>query len=234
MAAFRHELKYLLPYSQKDHLIRLFQGQGMVCADPHAADGSYLIRSLYFDDYRQNAYEEKQMGIAARKKYRIRFYDEDDRFIRLEKKIKQGNFIRKESAPLSRAETDSILNGDYSFLPARTEPLCHEFYVECTSNVLRPAVIVDYDREPYILDAGTVRITFDEHVRTPLGGLNPFDFSLPTIETLEEGMLIMEVKYTEYLPEFIRLLLPSEGCIHTQASKYVLCLEILKIITSLS
>lgn len=234
MASFRHELKYLIPYSKKDYLIGLFLGQGMVSADAHAADGSYLIRSLYFDDYAQSAYEEKLMGVAARKKYRIRFYDRDDSFIRLEKKIKQGSYICKESAPLSRAETDSILQGDFGFLLARREPLCHEFYAECTSNVMRPAVLVDYEREPYILDAGTVRITFDEHVRVPLGGLAPFDFSLPTIETLKQGMLIMEVKYTEYLPEFIRLLLPSEGCIHTQASKYVLCLEALKTINGLS
>ena len=38
--------------------------------------------------------------------------------------------------------------------------LCREFYVEYVSNVLRPRVIVDYEREPWILDAGTVRVTF--------------------------------------------------------------------------
>ncbi|NLL79451.1 MAG: polyphosphate polymerase domain-containing protein [Clostridiales bacterium] len=228
MAAFRHELKYLIPYSQKDILIRKFLGQGMLHTDPHAVDGSYLIRSLYFDDHAESAYEEKQMGIAARKKYRIRFYDYNDNIIHLEKKIKQGSYIRKESASLSRAETDAVLSGDYSFLLKRKESLCQEFYVECVSNLLRPTVIVDYDREPYILDAGTVRITFDEHIRAAVGSLEPFDSTLPSFEVLPEGCLIMEVKFTEFLPDFIRLLLPQDTMAHTQASKYVMCLEIAK------
>lgn len=227
MSAFRHELKYLISYSEKDALIRRFLEQGMVQADSHASDGSYFIRSLYFDDYQESAYEEKLMGVASRKKYRIRYYDFDDSVIHLERKSKQGNYIRKESAALSREETAAVLDGSPAFLLKRKEELCQEFYVECTSNLLKPAVIVDYDREPYTLEAGTVRITFDEHVRAAIGGLDPFDASLPTLETLEEGQLIMEVKYTEFLPEFIRLLLPSSALL-TQASKYVLCLETLK------
>lgn len=230
MAGFRHEMKYLITYSQKDELIRRFLGQGMLQPDPHATDGSYFIRSLYFDDHAESAYEEKLMGIATRRKYRIRFYDGNDSLLRLEKKVKQENYINKASAPLTRQEADAILKGEYEFLLRRNDPLCHEFYVESTSNRMRPAVIVDYDREPYVYDAGTVRITFDEHVRAAVGSLNPFETGLPAIETLPEGQLIMEVKYTEFLPEFVRLLLPSDRAVHTQASKYVMCLEILKTI----
>ena len=78
------------------------------------------------------------------------------------------------------------------------EPLCREFYVEYMSNVLRPRVIVDYEREPWILDAGTVRITFDMNVRAAVDGFDVFDRGLPTLPVLEPGKLVMEVKFTEF------------------------------------
>ena len=40
--------------------------------------------------------------------------------------------------------------------------------------LLRPRVIVDYEREPWILDAGTVRITFDMNVRAAVDGFDVF------------------------------------------------------------
>ena len=33
------------------------------------------------------------------------------------------------------------------------------------TNVMRPRVIVDYEREPWVYDTGTVRLTFDSNVR---------------------------------------------------------------------
>ena len=61
---------------------------------------------------------------------------------------KFGSYIYKEAAPLTHAEFDAILAGDYDFLLHSPRRLCQEFYTECVCNVLRPRVIVDYDREP--------------------------------------------------------------------------------------
>ena len=69
---FRHELKFLINEGERELLKTrmrpLFQ------LDPHAVDGQYLIRSLYFDDYWNSAYEEKDMGVMERQKYRIRIF----------------------------------------------------------------------------------------------------------------------------------------------------------------
>lgn len=43
--------------------------------DDHALNGRYTIRSLYFDDYWNSAYEEKIMGVEDRQKWRIRIYN---------------------------------------------------------------------------------------------------------------------------------------------------------------
>ena len=45
-----------------------------------------------------------------------------------------------------------------------------------------------------ILDAGTVRVTFDMNVRAAVGGFDIFDSTLPVLPVLEPGKLVMEVK----------------------------------------
>lgn len=220
---FRHELKYLIRQSEaemlKERLSLLLE------RDAHAANGVYLIRSLYFDDIWESAYEEKLAGVASRKKYRIRIYNYSDATIRLECKRKEGACIQKTSAALSREETEKILAGDYWFLAKRGERICQNFYRECAVRRMRPSVIVDYDREPFVSPYGTVRITFDSHVRAGLLSNNLFDEKLPVAEVLQPGWLILEVKFTEYLPESLRQILPIDEAASISASKYTLCLE---------
>ena len=153
--AFRNEWKYLISTSEKDML--MLRLKPFLQPDPHAGEGGYCIRSLYFDDYWNSAYAEKEAGVLMRKKYRIRIYNNNDKFIKLERKKKFGSYIYKESAPLTREEVEKILKGDYAFLLYSPHSLCREFYIECTCNMMRPRTIVDYERIPWILDAGTQR-----------------------------------------------------------------------------
>ena len=220
---FRHELKYYISYEQKD--IQITKLKELMRVDPNAQKEGYLIRSLYFDDYKNSAYEDKLNGLSERKKYRIRIYDGSDKYIKLECKRKKGNYIYKESIPLTRLETEQIVNGEYRFLLQRSESLCHKFYISCNSEILRPKVIVDYQRIPYIYDVGTVRITFDQHIRAGLGSYNIFDNNIPTVDVIDENKLIMEVKYTEYLPQSIKSILIQDSGEYTAASKYCMCFE---------
>lgn len=220
---YRHELKYLINYGEKAALTTRMAP--IFKLDPHARDGGYCIRSLYFDDYWNSAYEEKDAGVLLRKKYRIRIYDYSDRVIKLERKKKFGQWIHKEDASLTREEFFKILDGDYAFLLASEQPLCREFYAECMSNVMRPRVIVDYEREPWIMDVGTVRVTFDMNMRAAVQGFDVFDEGLPTLPIIEPGKLIMEVKFTEFLPQIVRDLLPTKSNEITSFSKYALCYE---------
>lgn len=220
---YRNEWKYLISEPEKavlkQRMIPLFQ------MDPNAGDTGYMIRSLYFDDYWNSALEEKEMGVWARKKYRIRIYNCSDRSIKLERKKKVGSYIYKEAAPLTRTETEMIINGDYTFLLASQYPLCREFYVECVSHVMRPRVIVDYEREPFIMNEGTVRLTFDSHVRAAVLDNDIFDDNLPALEVLPPGKMILEVKFTEFLPQIVREIMPPAASEFTAVSKFVLCYE---------
>ncbi len=220
---YRNEWKYLIDTAQKAAVCSRLSP--ILKLDKHATNGGYMLRSLYFDDYFQTAYEEKDAGVLQRKKYRIRIYDCSDKSIKLERKKKFGSYIYKEAAPLTRDEVYKILDGDYSFLLESPHSLCREFYIECVSNGMRPRTIVDYDREPWIIDEGTVRITFDMDVRAAIGGFDIFDPTLPTLNVLEPGKCVMEVKFTEFLPQAVREILPDRASEFTAVSKYVLCYD---------
>lgn len=50
-----------------------------------------------------------------------------------------------------------------------------------------------------------------------------FDSELPCLEVLKPGTLVMEVKFTEFLPRLVRDLIPPGAAEFTALSKYVLC-----------
>ena len=220
---YRNEWKYLIDTAQKELICKRLSP--FLTLDKHAQNGGYMIRSLYFDDYFNTAYEEKDAGVLQRKKYRIRIYNCEAGSIKLERKKKFGAYIYKEAAKLTKEEVYKIIDGDYEFLLKSDKPLLREFYVECLSNMMRPRTIVDYDREPWILDEGTVRITFDMDVRAAVGSYDIFDKTLPALPVLEPGKCVMEVKFTEFLPQFVREVLPDRASEFTAVSKYVLCYE---------
>lgn len=218
---FRHELKYLI--NEADYYGIRSRLMPILSHDINAENGQYTLRSLYFDDAWDTAYQEKIMGINTRKKYRIRIYNYSDAAIKLECKHKIDSYIYKESAPLTHAEYDKILANDCAFLLARKEPVCKAFYLDTVQRVLRPRVMVDYEREPFVHSAGDVRVTFDRDVRAAVLRNDIFDAKLPTLSVLAPGELVMEVKFTSFLPQLVREILPPKASEFVAVSKYVLC-----------
>lgn len=220
----RNELKYYLhPFEWSSLRVRmghlLQKDQNSVSTD------GYHIRSLYFDDNNNNALMEKNCGIMKRKKYRIRIYNMTDQSIKLERKSKYGEYICKEAAALTRKEYDQIFAGDVRFLLERREPLLHQFYYVITVHGLRPKVIVDYTQEAYSWPMGDVRVTFDKGLATVINTMNIFDAHAAPIYIFREPREIMEIKYTEFLPAFIRELLDFNSSLRSAVSKYVICRE---------
>ena len=70
----------------------------------------YKVSSLYFDDLYSNAYYEKMDGVLYRKKYRIRIYNNDTSFIRLECKYKHENKTSKDQILIDKSICDKIIN----------------------------------------------------------------------------------------------------------------------------
>lgn len=221
---YRHELKYVI--NEGEYAILSQRLRMCLTQDANAArrGGEYSIRSLYFDDPYDSAVSEKADGVKVRDKFRIRIYNYSDEAIKLERKHKDGAFILKSSLRLSRAECDALLAGDMRFLLNRPEPFAGQMYGIFKTKLLRPKVLVDYEREPFVFPLEDVRITFDKNVRTGMRNTDLFNPHTPTYPVWElKNCMILEVKFNAYLSSYIRMLLQLDSALHTAASKYVLC-----------
>ena len=131
-------------------ILGLTPASAVASSDPHAKDGKYHIRSLYFDNLDDKALREKIDGVNGREKFRIRYYNGDTSVINLEKKSRLNGLGTKFSARLTKDEVYRIIAGDIEFMRDSEDPLLPEFYCKMKYQQLRPKTIVDYEREPYI------------------------------------------------------------------------------------
>ena len=220
---YRHEYKFLI--NEAD--VAALRSRLAACMKRDAfhteSGGRYTVRSLYFDNASDQALHEKLDGVDEREKFRIRCYDEDSSFIRLEKKGKKHGLCRKVSAPMTREEVETLIAGDTAFLSAASHPLLNELAIKMTTLQLRPRALVIYDREAYTYPAGNVRVTFDSRVRSGLNEIDLFNFKLPLVRVLPAPYTILEVKFDEYLPDTIRTLCRLDARVPCACSKYALC-----------
>ncbi len=224
-AVTRHEEKFLVSTALAELLKSRFRA--VLRPDEHAlADGSYLIRSVYFDDTRFTAYNEKLAGVKERVKYRLRFYNFDDSVLFLEKKSKDGRYTGKDSVPVSRAEAESLLAGtDLDWTAGGG--LLEEFAL-LRRGTHRGVAIVDYDRFAFTYPAENTRVTLDMDVRTCPYCTELFSPALPMLPVLQEGTCVLEVKYDAFLPSHIAYILEGFPKQHCAVSKYVQCLGVLE------
>lgn len=218
----RHELKYNIDYFQYQMLRRKLAL--VLKSDSHAGpDGKYHIRSLYFDDYKNTALAEKTSGISQRKKYRMRIYDCSDEYIKFERKSKWNQYVFKETVRLTREEAERIIAGDIAFLANSENSLLKTYYLESRNTLLRPVVLVDYQREAYIHPVGNLRITFDMNLHTGLGPVSFFDLNTCSIGVSEDQSIILEIKFDDVLPLHIRGLFPNTIRPRLALGKFAIC-----------
>lgn len=216
---FRHEVKHEINLS--DMLVLRQRLNAVAQPDPHAINGRYFIRSLYFDNLYDKALMEKINGLARREKFRIRYYNGDTSVIHLEKKSKINQLGNKQSAPLTRDQVESILEGNTAWMVDSPYTLVRELYTKMKIQGLIPKTIVDYTREPYIFPAGNVRITLDYDLRS---GMYCTDFLNPTCVTVPVShSILLEVKWDGYLPDIIRDAIALEDRREGAFSKYEAC-----------
>jgi len=220
---YRHELKYYINRGDYEILSRRLRSCIQQDENAQKNGGEYFIRSLYFDSPFDDALWEKLSGVDERDKFRIRIYNGQDDVIKLECKHKEGSYIAKQSIRLSRGECESLIRGDYAFLLSRKEPFARRMFVEFATKGLRPCVIVDYTREAYVYPVEDVRITFDKDIRTAYRGTSLFDMTQPTYPVITDGDLVLEVKFNNYLPSYIRELLQIDSHTRSAVSKYCIC-----------
>ena len=219
---FRHELKYVISAGQ----IPMIQNRirHLLPQDPNAGPtGSYTIRSLYFDDYENRCYYENENGTDPREKFRIRIYDHSTEKITLECKRKEHGKTLKTSCPLTVEQTRLLMAGKPIPDIAKQPPVLQKLTVLMLTKRMRPVVIVEYDRIPYVYPNGNVRITLDTNIASSSDVGSFLDETIPKRPVMPLGQQLLEVKYDEYLPDFIYRSLQLHSLRQTAFSKYYIC-----------
>ncbi|CDA59915.1 vTC domain protein [Clostridium sp. CAG:524] len=222
---YRHELKFKISNSAAEVLKQKLSLILKKDKNAYYSDGSYLIKSLYFDDLDSSSYYEKMDGVLYRKKYRIRIYNNNDEFIRLEKKMKHNTYTAKEQILISKDIYSKILNGKLDEIDSPTG-LLEEFITNSKTKHLVPSVIVLYHRIAFTYPISEVRITFDSHIQSGLYNYDLFDKEVPMYDVSEPGKQVLEVKFNEVLPLHIANILNDIPSCKEAVSKFAICRSI--------
>lgn len=221
---YRHEYKY--PLTNGQILIEDAKISAIASKDVHVGqEGFYNIRSLYFDDYENSCYMDNENGVDERSKFRLRIYNHSSERITLELKEKHRGRTSKRSCRISEKQCRQLMKGQ---IPENIEPsqeVLHKLAYLMAVRFMKPAVIVDYDRVPYVyrLEDANVRVTFDKNI-TSVSNVNAFlDEKVYGRGVMPVGQALMEVKFDSFLPDEVYRLLQLDGLTASTFSKYYLC-----------
>ena len=217
----RIEIKYYLPKLYSDRII-FDLGQYYKKDKNIGTKGFYTNSSLYFDTITYQDSEEKFAGINQRSKYRLRVYNRNLDYGKLEKKWRIGPTIGKISGNLNNKE---ILNFKKycvtnNFLDHNTKNLV----TSINAFGYKPSAIVEYDRIAF--SSGDCRFTLDKNLRcfiTTNGFFNN-DFG-SGIPVFEENYDILEIKIYSKVPKLLKKIINHYPLTRASISKYVMCLK---------
>ena len=219
---WRHEFKYVSPEYILSYLEK--RTGAVMSRDSHTGErGLYAIRSIYFDDIDNTCYRENEDGTDPREKFRIRAYNCSKKRISLELKQRERGKCHKISCPLPLEVCEEIMAGKIPRVQGDEPFLLKKLIAQMRLRALRPVVIVSYERVPFVCHFGNVRVTFDRNIRSSADIAGFFEPHLASRPVLSAGVNMIEVKYDEFLPDYIAEILQTGRLQQTSFSKYYLC-----------
>ena len=211
----RYEFKYLISYL--DYMKIINAVKLTFHHDKHGEKDTYNVTSIYLDDLVFSGASDKAFGNQTHKKYRLRFYNNPENK-KLELKEKTGDEAIKYSTPINEETYLAIINQDLNVLEKYFDDnLIRRFTLDMLRHLLSPMCFIKYQREAYRDETDNLRITFDHSLCTiRYSDDNPeIDFKL-----LKDSMMILEIKYKDYLPRIVRDLLKMINPNQIAYSKY--------------
>lgn len=218
---YRNELKYFIESNEMKVIESRLKG--LVKLDPHIDPdiGFYTVKSLYFDDYGDNCLHHNEFSLGKRKKYRIRIYENNTDFILLEKKEKENSRSRKTSCRLTKDEFHQLSKGQVCSLYWNSDkPLLREFAIQIMYKRFSPKVIIKYERTAFIDFPGNVRVTLDRNISCSSEHHRFLNNDYGIIPVMETGRHLLEVKYDEFLPDYIKQIIQLDSLEQATFSKY--------------
>lgn len=225
MKKYRNEWKYCC--TERELLNVEARTKGILSLDSHAADnGGYVVHSLYFDDYSYSCAGDTEMGIGERYKYRIRYYGDNPETLRLERKEKKYGRCRKQACSISVQDFEYIMSGQIEEIFWHTDnTVLKQFCVDVWKRGFGPKVIIDYERVAYVEEITNVRITFDKNITASADVEHFLEGGYIAVPILEKDKHILEVKFDDILPGYIKKAVYVNTLQQTSFSKYYIGLK---------
>lgn len=214
----RIEIKYLISMAGKLYLIENLKR--ILNEDVYGENGYYNVRSLYFDNEKDQDYIDKLEGALVRKGIRLRIYTPMDKTAKLEIKRKNGENQQKSSLKIKRDDAIEIINRNYEVLKKYSDPVAEELYKVMTKEKYRPVTVVNYHRKAFDSRALGTRITIDSNITYNNYEFNIFDENLPLYNLSSVGENVLEVKLENGMPKVLDEVLSKVTKIGKPVSKY--------------
>lgn len=227
----RYEHKYLIP----ERLVPAIREAALATskidkyADP---DGTYRIRSLYFDTDRHDLFAANEREQGDRFKVRARVYPGKKSPVFLEVKRRVLDVIVKTRAAVAAERWLDVL----TMQPAALEALspsaragASRFLALYHRHHLRPVLLVDYQREAYVSELDSyARLTFDRSIvvqtqhrldcEADPRRWRPIDHRGQT--RTREPVCVLELKFERRPPMWMSALVQRLGLVRHSFSKY--------------
>ena len=192
--SFRKENKYRVTTSDYHHLKNILLSNGM-----KLMHDTRKVNSLYFDNHTLEMHSHSEEGVLPRKKIRIRWYNDVDKF-KFEKKISsiEGRFKTTESLKNLNSFDDILTHN----------PFDNQY------GLLLPSLKVSYERTYFSMNG--LRITFDKDI-------NYNNLRLNNLINHKDPERVIEIKVpTEISNDFIERLMPHPGARFSKYSRGIL------------
>lgn len=214
----RVETKHLISVAGKLYLIENLKK--ILTEDTYGEKGYYNVRSLYFDNEKNQDYIDKLESASVRKGIRLRIYTPMDKSAKLEIKRKNGENQQKSSLKIKRDDGIEIINGNYEVLKKYEGPVAEEIYQIMTEEKYRPVTVINYHRKAFDSRTLGIRVTIDSNITYNNYEFNIFDENLPLYNLSSIGENVLEIKVENEIPEILETALNEVEKIGKPCSKY--------------
>ena len=227
---YRYEFKYILNKKISDQIEK--EVLNFMLYDGHVnkeLNNKYLVRSLYFENNFSSNFYEKVDGMKIRRKYRLRTYSNffDPKvpiFFEVKGRISERTYKKRINIKnkylnlfLSQSQNFNLLN-----LYPNNEMIINFIFDSFRKN-LKPLILVDYKRRPYINKFGLYfRLTFDTNLlSSKANNLFSNDKYSSWLEC-KAGYTILEVKFDRSIPAWFHRIIQCYNLKRRSVSKFVL------------
>lgn len=225
----RWELKYVVSIKMMHNLIKELKRYSF--EDENSKNGSYTIKSIYYDTDDFLFYNEKIDGTKYRQKLRLRSYGHADINSKVFFEIKQryNQTVQKRRVGMSLKQSNNLLRDhdsfDKSVFRHHEKKVIDEIeYLKCMY-VLSPKVVVSYERKAFMSDIEEgLRVTFDTNLKCNKNALD--------LTSTEKGVYfippnysVLEIKTNERIPIWLVAMIQNNNLESFRVSKYCLSID---------